>query len=175
MLPKFKYHPYCLENKVFKKAKKNEEIICMCCNQYTEYYYDKVIYAIEDVNCLCPQCVADGTAAKKYNATFIQDAEEIENDEHKTTELFERTPGLITWQGEHWLACCNDYCAFMAYAGTEELEKMGIAEEVFADYATQDEYEIEDVRPYLEKDGSMVGYLFQCLHCGKYRIWVDAD
>jgi len=34
---------------------------------------------------------------------------------------------------------------------------------------------IEDVLPHLEKDGSMCGYLFQCLHCGKHHLWVDTD
>ena len=35
--------------------------------------------------------------------------------------------------------------------------------------------EFEDVREYLVKDGSLCGYLFRCLHCGKYHLWVDAD
>ena len=25
------------------------------------------------------------------------------------------------------------------------------------------------------KDGSLCGYLFQCLHCGKYYLRIDAD
>lgn len=33
----------------------------------------------------------------------------------------------------------------------------------------------EDVEEYLVKDGSLCGYLFKCLHCGKYHLWVDAD
>lgn len=50
---------------------------------------------------------------------------------------------------------------------------MGIADEVFAEYDARNEY--EDARLYLEKYGSMAGYLFQCLHCKKYHLWVDAD
>ena len=37
------------------------------------------------------------------------------------------------------------------------------------------EEDVEDVEEYLVKDGSLCGYLFQCLHCGKYHLWVDAD
>lgn len=48
-------------------------------------------------------------------------------------ELFHRTPGYISWQGEYWLACCDDYCAYIETVGTKELEEMGIANEVFAD------------------------------------------
>ena len=174
MLPVFKYHPNCLENEVFEKVDKGEEVTCMCCGKHPEYYYSTMMYAKEDVDCLCPECIADGSAAEKFAGEFIQDAERVENAE-ATAELFTRTPGLMTWQGEHWLACCNDYCAFIAYVGAKELEKMGIAQEVFDDYAQRDEYDIEDVRKYLVKDGSMAGYLFKCLHCGKHRIWVDAD
>lgn len=175
MIPAFKYHPNCIENEVFEKVKDGEEVTCMCCGTHPEYYYDTMMYAIEDVDCLCPQCIADGSAAKKFDGEFIQDAEPLDGGADKKDELFHRTPGLVTWQGEFWLACCNDYCAFIAYVGTKELEQMGIADEVFEDYARQGAYRIDDVRPYLAKNGGMAGYLFRCLHCGKYRIWVDAD
>lgn len=175
MLPSFKYHPNCMENKVFEKAKDGEDLICMCCGKPSTYYYTTMMYALKEVNCLCPQCIADGSAAKTFDGQFIQDAQLLETEADKTDELFKRTPGLVTWQGEYWLACCNDYCAFIAYVGTKELEEMGIADEVFADYERQGGYNIDDVRSYLQKGGSMCGYLFQCLHCGKYRIWVDAD
>lgn len=175
MLPKFKYHPNCLENNVFKKVEENKEVLCMCCGKPSEYYYGTTMYAKENVDCLCPACIADGSAADKFAGSFIQDAEEIVQDEEKTKELFERTPGLITWQGENWLTCCDDYCAFISYVGIKELEEMGIAEEVLADYEKQDAYDVNDVKKYLVKNGSMNGYLFQCLHCGKYRLGVDAD
>lgn len=175
MIPTFKYHPKCSENEVFEKARDGEQATCMCCGKHSEYYYSQTMYAVEDVDCLCPQCIADGSAARKFDGEFIQDAESLEDAADKTDELFHRTPGLITWQGEYWLSCCNDYCAFIEYVGTKELEQMGIAEEVFADYEEQGQYDIDDVRSYLEKNGSMAGYLFRCLHCGKHRIWVDAD
>jgi uncharacterized protein CbrC (UPF0167 family) len=37
------------------------------------------------------------------------------------------------------------------------------------------ENEVDFVREYLERNGDVGGYLFRCLHCGKYRLWVDAD
>ncbi len=175
MLPKFKYNPNCYENGVFSKVENDQQIECQCCGQKIEEYYLESVYCRDNVEIICPKCVADGTAAEKYNGTFIQDAESIENSIDKTNELFCRTPGMITWQGEYWLSHCNDYCAFVEDVGTKELEEMGIADEVFADYAQMNEYDIDDVRSYLVKKGNMSGYLFRCLHCGKYRIWVDAD
>jgi uncharacterized protein CbrC (UPF0167 family) len=50
---------------------------------------------------------------------------------------------------------------------------MGIADEVLGEYEARQEY--RDVAEYLAKDGSLCGYLFQCLHCRKYYLWVDAD
>ena len=54
-----------------------------------------------------------------------------------------------------------------------ELEELGIADQVFEEYDARNEY--ESARLYLEKCGSMAGYLFRCLHCGKYHLWVDTD
>jgi uncharacterized protein CbrC (UPF0167 family) len=126
------------------------------------------------VDCLCLECIANGTAAEKFDGIFIQRAEKNKvDDPAKIDELFKRTPGYVSWQGEHWLACCNDFCAFIGDVGTKELEELGIADDVFEEYDALDEY--EDAREYLEKAGSMAGYLFQCLHCGKYHLWVDTD
>lgn len=139
----------------------------------TEYFLE-TMYCEKDVDCICPECVANGKAAEKFNGEFISDAEISKVDEQaKVDELFKRTPGYISWQGENWLACCNDFCACIGDVGTKELEEMGIADEVFAEYDKLNEY--ENAREYLVKAGSMAGYLFRCLHCGKYHLWVDAS
>ena len=54
-----------------------------------------------------------------------------------------------------------------------ELEEMGIAEQVLEEYEARDEF--QDVAEYLVNDGSMCGYLFRCLHCEQFHLWVDAD
>jgi uncharacterized protein CbrC (UPF0167 family) len=173
-LPTFKYHPNCSELEIFTKAEPGRPTVCQCCGKETEYYYDGM-YSVEDVNCLCPECIASGAAAEKFDGDFIQDVEEGVDDQAKTDELTKRTPGYTSWQGEYWLTHCNDYCAFIGEVGTKELADRGIADEVFADYAAMDEFSVDDVKEYLQKEGSMAGYLFRCLHCGKYRLWVDAD
>ena len=120
---------------------------------------------------MCPECIASGQASKKFDGEFVQAAEDFKvNDDSKREELYCRTPGYMSWQGEYWLACCKDYCAYLGDVGTKELEEMGIADEVFAEYDEQDGY--EDARKYLVKKGSMAGYLFQCLHLYCYKIKV---
>lgn len=171
----FKYHPNVWEIGVFSKSVNGEIVTCQCCDGKTEYYLEKM-YCKEDIECVCPECVASGKAAEKFNGTFIQDAEIDKVDSvEKIDELMKRTPGYISWQGEYWLACCNDFCQYIGEVGIDDLKKMGIAEQVISDYEKDNPYNYyEDCMEYLG-NGIMQGYLFQCLHCGKYRLWVDAD
>ena len=151
-----------------------EAKVCPCCGNESSVYYVKSPYAQDDVDYLCPICISNGEAAKKFDAEFVQDAEwNFEEDKEKNEELFYRTPGYLSWQGEYWLSCCNDYCAYLGSVGTNELNEMGIAEEVFEEYNKRDEFAY--VEQYLVKDGSVCGYLFRCLHCKKYHLYVDAD
>ncbi len=166
-LPKFKYHPNIYESDIVEFS----EGECDCCHKKTEAYI-QTMYCVEEVNCICMECVASGAAADKFNGTFIQDADEIDNAEAKE-ELFKRTPGYISWQGENWQTCCNDYCEYIGTVGTKELEELGLADVFFEADGSFDGY--EDAREYLVKDGSFCGYLFRCLHCGKYKMYVDAD
>ncbi|VYU67474.1 hypothetical protein [Clostridium tertium] len=169
----FKYHPNVWEQEVFSRSKNGEYVVCQCCENETEFFLENM-YTSEDVNCICPSSVASGLASEKYNGDFIQDAEiDKVNDTDKIDELFKKTPGYVSWQGEYWLACCNDFCAYIGDIGTKELEEFGIADEVFAEYDKLGGY--DEVREYLVKAGSMAGYLFKCLNCGKYHLWVDAD
>lgn len=175
-LPHFRYHPDPFKTGVFKD---DASVVCECCEQATDVYYCASVYSVEDVNHLCPHCIASGAAVAKFDASFIQDADPLppstSDAQAKTEELFKRTPGYFSWQGEHWLACCDDYCEFLGDVGTKELQEMGITDEVFEEYALRGEFAVEDVRDCLVAGGDTAGYLFRCLHCGKYKIYVDAS
>jgi len=167
LLLKFKYHPNPLKTEAFKD---DMAVICDCCGKETSIYYQGM-YSAKNVDYLCPSCIASGKAAEKFGGVFIQDADTYKtvDDPNKTHQLFKCTPGYESWQGENWLACCNDYCAFLGDVGTMELDDMGIADEVFNELA------YSDIRKYLTKAGSCAGYLFQCLHCNKYHLNNDCD
>ena len=132
-LPRFKYHPDPLSTGSFEEG---EEKICPCCGNKSKVYYSSFPYCTEDVEYICPTCISNGEAAKKFDAIFVNNAEwHGENDKEKDDELFRRTPGYLSWQGEHWLSCCDDYCAYMGTVGTRELKAMDIADEVLEEYA----------------------------------------
>lgn len=166
-LPVFKYNPNVYKNGevIF------EEATCQCCGKTVTAYIEN-IYSADDVDCICLECVANGEAARKFNGTFVQDADRINNPEAQNV-LFHRTPGYWSWQGENWAACCNDYCEYLGTVGTKELEELGIADELFDQNGSCGEW--EGVRQNLTKDGHINGYLFRCLHCGKYHLRIDAD
>lgn len=166
----FRYHPNLYEDDILIKG----EGVCQCCGRMVHEYIENV-YSPEDIDCVCLECVHNGEAAKKFKATFVEDAEPVSN-QAKRTELFCRTPGYSAWQGEYWLACCDDYCQYLGRVGMKELEELGIKDEVLAEYASHDDgYPVEVLEECLHKDGDMSGYLFKCCHCGKHRLYVDAS
>ena len=175
-LPSFRYHPNPLETEAFSLT--DSPVKCDCCGKSTNIYYAGSFYAVEEIHYLCPNCISSGDAAKKFDGTF-QDECSLEDgvkDADKIDELIHRTPGYCGWQQEYWRAHCGDFCAFIGYVGYRELKQMGIVEEVMEN-SVWDEWGIEpeELLKDVVNGGSVQGYLFQCLHCGKHLLWIDCD
>lgn len=175
-LPFFKYHPNPLETEAFLQA--DSPVVCDCCGNPTRIYYEGPFYAVEDIHFLCPECISNGKASLKYDGEF-QDTGSLDSgvdSPDKLDELIHRTPGYHGWQQEHWRMHCGDYCAFVGYVGYRELKQMGIVDEILQD-SVWDMWgaKPEEVLKDLVNGGSVQGYLFQCLHCGKYLLWADCD
>ena len=170
----FKYHPDPLATGAFLKGEPRK---CECCGRDTEIWYESPFYSVDDVECLCPECIANGSAAEKYDGQFQDDCSVDEvSDEDKLDELIHRTPGYHGWQQEYWPAHCDDYCAFIGYVGWNDLVKMGIDKEIENSYGNQiNGWDIEELKQGMINGGSVQGYLFKCLHCGQYRLQVDCD
>ncbi|MFX0112894.1 CbrC family protein, partial [Bacillus pumilus] len=69
-LPTFKYNPDPVSLNVSKK----EPTTCPVCEREREYMYHGPFYSVENVKGICPWCIKDGLAAKKYDCTFQDDA-----------------------------------------------------------------------------------------------------
>lgn len=168
--PKFTYHPNVYTDDIVVHG----EGQCQCCGKTVDAYVEHM-YSAKDVDCVCLRCIHDGQASKKFEGTFVQSAEDV-SDEKKREELFCRTPGYLGWQGEYWLVCCDDYCQYLSRVGVEELKELGIADEVINEYCERDDaYSKDVVTDCMYKDGDMSGYLFKCIHCNKYKLWVDSS
>ncbi len=174
MIPEFKYHPNPIETGAFIKGDSRK---CDCCGNATEIWYESPFYSEGDIDCICPDCISNGSAAKKFDGEF-QDSCSVDEvtDKQKLDELIHRTPGYHGWQQEYWPAHCDDYCAFIGYVGWDDLIKIGIDKEIEESYGDQiDGWDIEELKQVMINGGSVQGYLFKCLHCGQYRLQVDCD
>lgn len=171
----FPYHPniYRLD---FSPIKRNQEArLCQVCGCVPELYLDRM-YSTKTIHCLCLQCVTSGAAADQFDGAYIQDAEwQKVSDPALVKNFFRTTPGYSSWQGEYWLACCDDFCNFIDYVGIAELNKMPEKEAILSDYELLGGFDRATLEEYLSRDGDITGYLFQCRHCSKYRLYADAS
>lgn len=93
-LPFFKYHPDPFATGTF--CRMDEPVFCPCCGQETSIIYAGPFYSKDEVNCLCPHCIASGAAAEKYSGEF-QDSESTDevDSPNKLDELVHRPPRLL--------------------------------------------------------------------------------
>lgn len=120
-LPYFKYNPNAIELGIIKIEKTN----CPVCKQDRNYTYNGPFYSVDEVEGICPWCIKDGSAAKKYNGDF-QDTESCESvdQEEYLIELTTMTPGYKGWQQERWLSHCGDFCALKSYVGWSQIKDL---------------------------------------------------
>jgi uncharacterized protein len=182
-LPHFKYHPNAYQLDLFKKSKK----ACQCCGQVRGVVYDSSIYAVADLNAICPWCIADGSAAKKLDAAFIQTIEPPDGNHLKPLtldatiidELRHRTPGYVSWQGEYWLTHCEDGCEFHGDLKQDEL--LTLPEATLSLFKKEHDYlfrprnwgSIEAFNENYFPAGDIALYKFVCRHCGFIRLYCD--
>ena len=172
-LPTFRYHPNPLETGAFEESA--DGVACDCCGKTTHIFYTGPFYAVEDIEYLCPECIASGEAARKYDGSFQDDCSVDDGVENpaQLDELIHRTPGYSGWQQEYWRAHCGDYCAYLGHVGARELRALGVLEEVLDDSMWDDEQ--KKMIQESVNGGHLQCYLFQCLHCGKHLVWMDFD
>ena len=190
MLPKFKYHPDPLGTEMFRQ---DEPKTCCCCGKQTDIWYDGPFdgdwlnpafernadeHEYEKMDYVCPDCIADGSAAKKFLCVFTSCnlVGEEPADESAKDEWRYRTPGYYSWQEPLWYTHCGDYCEFLGSVGWKEIEEMGLEDEI-ADTYDEDVngFEFSFVREGTYKHGHVQCFLFRCRHCGKHFITVDPD
>ena len=182
-LPHFPLHPNVYRLNLFAE----QAGVCEVCEQPRHYQYTGVFYSQDEVDNICPWCVADGSAADKFAGSFndamgIEGTEFGEEDadgevkvtwtlaEADITQLCKHTPAYSSWQQGQWLVCCAKPCAFIAYADSAMLAP--IWSEIEADVLAHG-IPVALVREHLRVDGDLAGYLFQCVDCGKHRLHLD--
>ncbi|WP_221091339.1 CbrC family protein [Deinococcus aquaedulcis] len=175
-LPFFRYHPDPLATGMIEPF----EGECPCCAQVRGYRYTSIPFAEDEWPDLCPWCIADGSAHERLEAEFT-DSHGVGGgswaplpDEVRQV-IVTRTPGFSGWQQERWWTHCSDGAAFLGRAGAEELAQYPEFAQMLREQLTLPEGEWVRFAQTLNRAGSPTAYLFQCLHCGAYGGYTDAD
>jgi len=172
-LPEFPYHPDPRGTGFVVES----EARCRACGAVRGYIYIGPVYAAEELDeALCPWCIADGTAAAKFDAEFTDTGWGVPDDVPRevTEQIARRTPGFSGWQQEHWLYHCGDGAAFLGRAGRNELEAHPDALDVLRH--EHDDWPPDQVEEYLaalDEEGQPTAYVFRCRHCGQHLAYSD--
>ena len=119
-LPVFTYHP----DPVATGSVVRREVNCASCGLRRGYTYVGPVYAIDELgDSLCPWCVADGSAAERFDAEYNDVPWTVpgEVSEEVTDIILHRTLGFSGWQQGSWMDHCGDAAVFLGPAGYAEL------------------------------------------------------
>ena len=171
-LPKFKYYPDPVGNQsILEKL-----AICPCCENARNYMYTGNIYCVDEIEEVCPWCIADGAAAKKWDAGFMESAFSNSVDPKIVEEINSRTPGYTTWQGARWLFSETDAMVFLGDVVGKKLLAEGNGAKIQAVLKTLNEFgndwKQEDL-VHLEFGGQPSVYLFQDRETGAFAAYND--
>lgn len=163
-LPSFKYIPDLHR----AKAVEASDSTCPCCEKARGWMCTGCMYGESDVELVCPWCVADGSAAAKFEAYFNDVCRSKDEDpEPDIRDCFQhRTPGVPSYQDIDWPVCCRDMCLFLGAGDTKGLE-----EALEAARVSLKDFDWIDVREMWS------GYLllFECGQCHKPHPIIDMD
>jgi uncharacterized protein CbrC (UPF0167 family) len=172
-LPQFKYHPEPIKTGAIEKTEEE----CECCEKSRGYKAVSSIYAVDEVETICPWCIADGSAAAKFDGQFSDSHSLLSEgiNDSIVKEVCERTPSFISWQQERWLAHCNDACEFHGDAEISDLEANSGEDlnEFLAGEYIKKELWSEILQTY-GRGGGLAVYKFRCRGCGKNRFYTDS-
>lgn len=176
-MPDYPYHPDPMHSESFVQSAET----CECCGWATGLLYNGPIRFTslkQPVSRICPLCIADGSAAEKFNVTFCDGLlGEPVSDDIKNVVL-RQTPGFPSWRQTQWVTHCGDACAFKGPFGWRGLREMSSVElldsmrEHHVDDFEDDEW--ERLSSSLHRDrGGATAMVFTCRHCGKLVGYVD--
>ena len=174
-LPDFPYHPDPIATGSIERS----ETECLACGKTRGFIYTGPVYAVEELDeVICPWCIADGTAASKFNAQFTDVGWGVPDGvrEEVIEAIAKRTPGFNGWQQEYWLYHCNDGAAFLGRVGSKELQQHPDAIEMLRREGEERGWDSDQIAGYLralDKDGGATAYLFRCRHCGVHLAYSD--
>lgn len=172
-LPDFPYHP----DPVATGSIRESDAACCACGRARGYLYVLPLYSAQDVpGRVCPCCIADGTAADRFDGEFTDASELAGLPETVVDHVARHTPGFSTWQERRWLRHCGDAAVFLRPVGIRELRGQPDALEVLTQEMREgfhEERHLEHFLNALDAEGNPSAYLFRCQHCDAHLAYAD--
>ena len=177
-LPSFRYHPDPLATGSVIRS----SAVCRNCGRERGYIYRGPVVAEEDLaGQLCPWCIADGSAAERLGAEFVDPAAVGDYGAWSPVpssvaeEVARRTPGFTGWQQERWWTHCGDAAEYLGRAGHAELvTRWAAAAAVIRADAHMEGERWDGYLRALHAEGSPTAYVFRCRHCGQLGGYSDS-
>jgi uncharacterized protein CbrC (UPF0167 family) len=156
------------------------DTVCGICAQRRSYRYAGSVLSDVDhgLDELCPWCIADGTAARRWQARYG----ELDPDQDGgappdvADRVFSRTPGYVSWNDDHWPGHHADVCVFLGPVRTEaERRRLTVAQGIAVTAAVRALAAAQD----LPADGTLdpadgpEAYLFGCRHCDAVLAYAE--
>lgn len=201
-LPTFTWYPDPVAGGAFRETTEP----CPCCGEVRGWGYTLTPFCVgESPENLCPWCIADGSAARRYAsddgrpADFTGDLFEVLRDAggritrlanpfvdpstvpaEQREELATRTPRFLTWQEPQWLACCSTPAQYLGQPTGAELQDLDDPDNVLeclqvSSYWDADRARAEERLAMVNPEASEVVYLFRCPECGRHLAYSDMD
>jgi uncharacterized protein CbrC (UPF0167 family) len=181
-LPIFTIFPDPERENVLKRSDES----CGVCLQARGVLYIGPVYGglpgMDDLrNKICPWCIADGSAGARdlvFNDATIYPATDstpqLTAEDAKLVE--QRTPGFVTWQGNHWLMCCGRACIYLGEPKVGDLRGRwaGAVTSMLEDCPVSPE-DVDNLIDSIGLSASPAAYIFRCQVCDKLRGYWDCD
>lgn len=176
-LPKFRFHP----DPVLSGAVEPSTNTCGACGQVRGFAYTGPCYVEDDFDAeLCPWCIADGSAHRKFGVTFHEVEPGPDIDEAVVDEIEERTPGLTSFNPVEWPTCCGAPMAYLEPVGHAEIRarhpdlQATLIPQLVAEMGIP-RAEAQELFRSLHRDHSPCAHVFRCLTCPTSRAQIDFD
>ncbi|MGW1591375.1 CbrC family protein [Streptomyces sp. NPDC002386] len=173
-LPFFRYHPDPVATGSLRQSHES----CVCCDRSTGWIYTASFYTARTLDGrLCPWCIADGSAARRFAGEFIDTYGLDGVHEDILREVTQRTPGFHAWQDPHWLVHCQDAAAFIGEVGYTELTAHPEAlDQLRTKMRLAGWHDAQHLDQFLQGLGhGATAMLFKCTVCGTHLAYTDAS
>jgi uncharacterized protein len=151
-----------------------------CCFGYIDKngdIYTGSVHADTDLNdALCPWCIADGSAHRRFGAEFV-DLFDGNVPKAMEEEVRFRTPSYTPWQQICWHVCCGEPAEYWGMADKLSIrpEWAGAIPSIRAQIKPADDRELEAYLGSLSTDRGPSAYVFRCKTCRQLYAHTDFD